>query len=166
MALAVTARFDFIDDKGKTSFTKVRVPVTFSLSQYGEFGVAFAQLLVDVSLCRCTGASLTFAIDLSGLGLRTVAGITADIAEKAAFLFNTAVTGLRAKLRIPTLRETLVPPGSDAIDTADVDVAAFIAAMENGIVVSGPATVEPTDDRENDITALTTAREVKRRTLT
>lgn len=165
MALAITVRVEFIDDKGKTSFTKVRVPNGFTLSQYGEFGTALAQLLTDISICRVTGGSLTFSIDLSGLGLRTVAGITADIAEKAAFLFNTAITGLRAKLRIPTFRETLVPPGSDAVDLADVDVAAFKTAMESGIVTTG-GTISPTDDRENDITGLTTAREVKRRTLT
>ena len=165
MALAITVRVEFIDDKGKTSFTKVRVPNGFTLSQYGEFGTALAQLLTNISICRVTGGSLTFAMDLSGLGLRTVAGITADIAEKAAFLFNTAITGLKAKLRIPTFRETLVPPGSDAVDLADVDVAAFKTAMESGIAVTG-GTIEPTDDRENDITGLTTAREVKRRTLT
>lgn len=166
MALAVTVRFDFLDDKGKTSFSKVRVPNGFSLAQYGEFGTAFAQLLANVSNCKITGGSLTFAIDLSGLGLRTVASSLSDVAEKGLFLFNTVVTGLKAKLRIPTLDESQVPSGSDAIDTANVDVAAFIAAMENGIVVPVAVTVQPTDDRTNDISALTQAREIKRRTLT
>ena len=166
MALAVTVRYDFLDNKGATSFTKIRVPTTFSLSQYGEFGTAMAQLIADVSMCQITGGSLTFAIDLSGLGLAVTASIVSDIAEKAVFLFNTAITGIKAKLRLPTFDEFLVSPGSDAVDQVDVDVAAFIAAMENGIAVTGPATIQPTDDRTNDITTLTEAREVKRRTLT
>lgn len=166
MALAITVRFDFLDDKGKTSFSKVRVPNGFSLAQYGEFGTAFGQLLANVSNCKVTGSSLTFAIDLSGLGLRTVASVASDVAEKAIFLWNTAVTGLKAKLRIPTFDELLIPPGSDAVDLVQADVAAFKAAMENGIVVPVAVTVQPTDGRTNDITALTEAREVKRRTLT
>jgi len=165
MALAVTVRFDLVDDKDKTSFTKIRVPVTFSLAQYAEFGTAAAQLIANISICKITGGSLTFAIDLSGLGLRTVASIASDIAEKAAFIFGTAVTGFAAKLRLPTFNENLVPPGSDAIDLVDADVAAFVAAMEDGIVVTGD-TIQPTDDRVNDITGVTQAREVKRRTLT
>lgn len=166
MALAVVARFDFLDDKGKTSFTKVRVPTTFSLAQYGEFGTAFGQLLANVSNCKITGGSFTFALDLSGLGLRTVASVAADVAEKGAFIFNTAVTGLKARMRIPTFNETLIPSGSDAIDLVQADVAVFQAAMENGIVVPTAITVQPTDDRTNDITGLTVAKEVKRRTLT
>lgn len=165
MAFAVVVRFDLLDDKGKTSFTKIRIPTTFSLSQYGEFGTAAAQLIANVSNCKVTGASLTFAIDLSGLGLRTVASVVSDVAEKAAFIFGTAVTSFRAKFRIPTFNEDLVPPGSDAIDLVDVDVAAFVTAMEDGIVVTA-TTISPTDDRLNDVVGVTEAREVKRRTLT
>lgn len=167
MALAVTLRFDFEDDPGGKSFTKIRVPNGFTITDYIQFGQAFAQLLVDLSLAQMTSASLTFAIDLSGLGLKAAATGLADVAQKALFIFNTAVAGIRARLRIPTIDEAqVISGGSDAVNTADPDVSAFLSAMTDGIVVAGPLTVQPTNDRAHDITSLSTARESIRRTLT
>ena len=165
MVLAFVARFDFRDDKGKTSFTKIRIPTGLNLGQVSQFSQAMAQLLTDFSNCEITGGSITLAIDLSGLSLKVSAQGLSDVAEKGAFIFNTAVTGFKARLRLPTFREFLVPSGSDAIDLAEPDVAAFVAAMENGIVTVG-GTIAPTDDRLNDIVGVSKAREVKRRTLT
>ena len=165
MVLAFVTRFDLRDDKGKTSFTKIRIPTTLNMGQISQFAQAMAQLIADFSTCEITGASITLAIDLSALGLKVSAQPLSDVAEKAAFIFNTAVTGFKARLRLPTFREFLVPSGSDAVDLADPDVAAFAAAMENGIVTVG-GTISPTDDRLNDVVSVSTAREVKRRTLT
>jgi hypothetical protein len=54
----------------------------------------------------------------------------------------------------------MVVSGSDALDTTDADIAAFIAAMVDGLTPSTYATlVEPSDSREDDITALDYARE-------
>lgn len=165
MALAVSVRFDFVDDKGKTSFTKVRVPTAWSIAQYIEFAEAMGQLYADAGTGAVTGASITFGVDISGLGLKGAAGATADIYEKARFQFNTALAGFKAFFRLPTWDETKTTIGSDVVDTADVDVAALIAAYENGIAVTGPLTIQPTDNRLNDVVSLQFAREVKRKKL-
>jgi hypothetical protein len=162
MPLATTVRFDFVDEKGKTSFTKVRVPTALSLSQAAQFGVALGQLISNISQCRITGISTTFAIDLSGLGLKTVISSVADIAQKGYFAFRSVVTGFFKRLRIPTFDETKVNAGSDAIDTLDVEVAAFQAAMEDGIAVTG-GTIQPCTERVQELTALSEAREVFQR---
>lgn len=162
MALAVTIRLQVVDSKGKTSFTKVRVPTGFSIPQYVEFAQGIAQLIGDLSVGSITSASLTFGVDLGGLGLKAVANVLADTAQKGYFAFASAVTGFFKRLRIPTFDEGKIAVGSDAISTSDPDVAAFITAMESGIVVTG-GTVAPTTEREQDLVALTDAREVFRK---
>lgn len=162
MVLAVTVRFDFIDDKGKTSFTKIRVPTGFSIAQYGEFGLAMGQFIANISTCRMTGASLSFNVDLAGLGLKAVATAVADTAQKGYFSFLSAATGFFKRIRIPTFNEALVNQGSDGIDTVDPAVMAFTSAMTSGIVVTG-GTVEPVTERGHDLVSLNDAREVFRR---
>ncbi len=161
MAYAIVLRFDIRDDSGKTSFTKIRVPTTFSVSQVVEFGQAMAQLIANLSIGEVYRAGITFALDLSGLGLKVAAAAAADIYEKARFQFQTGVTRFRAFFRLPTWDETLTNLGSDTVDTSDVDVAALIAGMENGIAVIGPATIQPSDGRGNDIVSLQFAKEIR-----
>jgi hypothetical protein len=75
------------------------------------------------------------------------------------------VTGSIKKIfRIPTFSEALVQAGTDAVDTADLDVAAFVTAMQDGIVVTG-GTISPTNSRDNDVVSLASARQQFRRTL-
>jgi hypothetical protein len=163
MVLAVAVRCDFVDDKGKPSFTKIRVPTGFTVSQYIEFVQGMSQTLADISNCRITRASFVVGLDLSGATIKAVASGLSDIAQKALMGFSTAVAGLRTKLKLPALSETKVNTGSDTLDQADPDVAAFITAMENGIAVTG-GTIAPTDSRENDVTTTDYARELFRKT--
>jgi hypothetical protein len=162
MVLAVSVRFDFVDNKGKTSFTKIRIPNGYSIPQYIEFGQAMAQTLTNISACRVTGSSATFSIPLAGLTLKTIANVLADTAQKAYFSFSSAVNGFFKRVRIPTFDETKTNETSDTIDEIDLDVAAFIAAMENGIVVTG-ATISPCTERVQDLVSLADTREVFRR---
>jgi hypothetical protein len=164
MAIAISLEFAFVDDKGETSSTTVRVPNGFTLAQYGEFGFAMAQLFADASGCAITGVSINFALDLSGLGLKTVANALSDVAEKAQFIWNTVTGSIKKIFRIPTFSESLVQAGTDAVDTADLAVAAFVTANTNGIVVTG-GTVAPTNSRDNDVVSLASARQQFRRTL-
>jgi hypothetical protein len=162
MALAVAVRFDFQDEKGKTSFTKVRIPTTFSVGTVTAFALGLAQLISNISQCQITNVSTTFAIDLSGLSLKAAASAVADVAQKGYFAFRSAVTGFAKRLRIPTIDENIVNAGSDTVDTLDVNVAAFVTAMESGVAVTG-GTIAPTTERMQDLTALEEAREVFRR---
>lgn len=163
MGLAVSVRFDFIDDKGKRSFTKVRVPTGFTIPQYGEFVLGMAQLLADMSTGRITHASFCIGLDLTTATIKAVASGLSDIAQKGLFGFSTDVAGFRTKTKLPALSETSILSGTDKIDQADADVAAFISAMETGIVVTA-GTVSPTDMRGNDIVTTDYARELFRKT--
>lgn len=164
MALAVNLRFDFVDDKNGKSHTNVKVPTGFTIANYLEFGQGMAQLLSNLSAAQITRASVTFAIDLSTAVIKAVASGLSDVAQKAFFMFRSAVAGFYNRLKLPAFSESKIISGSDSVDTSDPDVSAFIAAMENGLSVTG-GTIAPSDDRENDLAALHIAKEQFRRTL-
>lgn len=163
MALAVSIRFDLVDAKNKASNTTIRVPNGFSIAQYIEFAQAMGQLISDLSQAQITRASFVVGLDLSSATIKASAGAFSDIAHKAYFGFQTAVAGFRSKMRLPTLDETKVNAASDTINQVDVDVAAYMTAMENGIIVTG-GTISPSDARGNDIVSTDYAREVFRGT--
>jgi len=160
MALAVTVRFDFVDASDKKSFTEVNVPVGFTIAQIVEFTQDMEQILTNISQCQLTGASISISLNISGAIIKTVAGAFADVAEKAHYVFSSVVTGFRKLLKIPTREELQEVSGSDSMNTALTTQATFIALIEDGIVVAGPATILFTDNYMNDIAALNTARTV------
>lgn len=162
MAQAISIRIDFIDQKGKESHTKIRVPNGFTIADYVEFAEAVCQLVLNISTARITRASITFNVSLAGLGLKTVASSVSNVAVKLAMRFATAVSGFFAKTLIPSNDEGDEIAGSDNIDQSDTEVAALISAFEDGIAVTG-GTVTFTNDREHDITAATEVKQQFRR---
>lgn len=162
MPLAATVRLDFIDAKGKTSFTKVRIPTGFALADYTQFGFGIAQSIANISDCRITNVSFCLGIDLSGATIKAAASVLSDIAQKAIVGFGTAVSGFRTLMKIPAIVESKIVLGSDTVDQTDADWAAFLTAMEDGIVVTG-GTISPCDIRENDVTTTEYAREFFRK---
>lgn len=162
MALAVTVNYTFTDAKGKSSMCKVRVPTGFSLTQYGEFAVAMGQLVANLSDGAITDISVGIPVNLSGATIRGAALSFADVAKKALFMAASSVSGLFAKFFIPTFDEANVTSGSDEINAADADIAAYVAVIESGITTGGE-TVQPIDVRGNDIADVTEMREIFRK---
>jgi hypothetical protein len=162
MALAVTMHYDFRDEKGKTSFTEIKVPTGFSIAQLTEFAAASAQVLINASHVACTGVSINIAIDISA-SLTNVVTVGANVAKKAFFQFQSAIGGLIAKFKIPTLDESNVVAGTDQLDIVAAPVAAYIAAIEDGLDIGAGVFIQPTDKRGNDLTTLDFARELHQR---
>lgn len=162
MALAVTINYSFIDAKGKSSSTKVRVPSGFSVAQYTEFAIAMGQLMSNLSDGSITEISVGIPVDLSGATIRAAANNVADVAKKALFMMTGAIAGLFSKIFVPTFDESNTTSGSDSIDRADPDISAFVAILETGVNVGG-INVGPVDMRENAITTVTDQREIFRK---
>lgn len=162
MGLAISMRFDFVDDKGDNSFTKIRVPTGFAIADYIEFGQAVAAQFVLVGKARITRASIVVNVSLGGLGLKTVASSVSSVAKKLYLQFSTAVTGFLGKTLIPALSEDLVTAGSDDVDQTDPDVAALVTGYEDGIVVTA-GTMQFTNGRGHDMVALQVGKEQFRR---
>lgn len=159
MALAITVRFDFVDANGKKSFTEVPVPNGFSIAGYLEFATDMAQLITNISGCQVTSASLNVALDFSAATIKSVANTLADVAEKAHYIFSSAVAGFKRLFKIPTRLEVDETVGSDDMNQADVGQAFFIALLETGAAVTG-GTVGFTDTYHNDLVSVQSARTV------
>lgn len=162
MALAIAIRFDFVDDKGKSSSTKIRVPTGFSIADYQEFGEAAAQLILNASTGSITGATVTFNIALDGLGLKTVASSVSKVARKLFIIVSTPFVGFLGKTLFPGLSESLVIGGTSDVDQTDTDVAALISGMEDGLAVTG-GTMTFTNGRGHDLVTTVQASESFRR---
>lgn len=162
MALAVSLNFTILDAKGKSSITKIRVPVGFSIVQYGECALAFAQLICNITDGVITDVTVSLPINLSGATIRAVASITADVAKKALFFVRSATAGLFTKFFFPTYAESNTVVGSDNLDTTDADVSAMIDILETGINVSGTV-VAPRDLRGTSLDAVIETREIFRK---
>lgn len=154
MALAFSMIINFEDDTERKTSTKLRLPTTFSIADYVEFGQAAAQLYVNASGCRVTNVSLTVDFDFSGLGLDLVALLVSNVGKKAAFLWTTITAGLHGKFFVPTVDESIFPAGTDDMDQSDPIVAPFISDIENGITLIDLTVMTFVNNRGLDITAL------------
>lgn len=153
MALAFVVQVDFKDAKNASSFTRIRIPTSFTIAQMTTFAQDVAQAITDISGCIVTGASIGLNFTLTGLG--AAAAAAADVASKAFFKAQSAVAGFFAKMSIPTFDEdSLVVAGTDQIDTANAAVATFITLVE-----TGNGTVAPVDKYGNDLNDVTISRE-------
>ena len=158
MALAVKIIFTIQDNKGKISTTEVKIPTGISIGNMIEFAQDLAVLIDAITNGQIIGVSLAIGVDTAGLGLTAAPGSTADVEEKGSFQFFTE-SGFYTSVNVPCISDSDVVSGSDVLDTADADIAAFIAAMTSGLVLTDTSTVQPCDSREDDITSLVFARE-------
>jgi len=159
--MAVGVLFTFRDGKGETSSTQVNLPSNTSAADAILFGQQMAGLLDALISGAITRVGIVLDVDISALGLNTTASGTSDVEEGARFQFRTA-NGFFTSMRIPTILEGIISSGGNSVNQVDVDVAAFLTAMETGIDlagVGGTGTVAPVDTRNDDIVTTTSAKE-------
>lgn len=148
------------DASGDQSTTSVRVGDSTSATLLAGFATGFATALNNIIGGIIRGAAAFLRQDISGLTDNNLGG-NSDVEQIGKFEFLTE-TGTRVKVNVPCLDEVGVgATTSDAINQADANVAAFIAAMEDGVNVTG-ALIEPCDIGEGDITEVIFAREAFR----
>lgn len=150
MPLAPTIQFTARDNDNDDSSTSIHVPSGNTLAQYTEFAGDFAALLEGVMIGALNPtARLSIPVDISAL-TGNVAADTSDVEEVASFQFADA-NNEPVDLNIPALNLTDdLLAASDALDTADTDIAALITAMESGLAVTG-GTIQPSSIAEADI---------------
>lgn len=154
--LVGTVNFTFKDAKGKESFTKIRIPSTFTFVQYKAFGAAAAQVVANLSTAEITEVSVSLGIDISGLGLNTVAAQFSDWFNKAFIQANNAISGLLGKFNIPTYDDIHNSTGSKNLDPTDTDVIALMTLIEDGVTVGG-SLVFPVTVRDEALSTVTIA---------
>jgi len=145
------------DRSGDKATTEFLVTNTHTLIQYNLAIESLVEALDSVIGGVIEKAVLNIPVDMSALINNTALGAS-DVGDLGQFAFRTG-DNRPVKMNVPGLIETLVASDSDDINQAQADVAAFITAMEDGILVTGSILVAPSNIGESDITTISYARE-------
>lgn len=152
--------FEVEDATGDKSSTSVNLVSTSTVALITGFAVGFATALNNLIAGVIRSAAAVVGVDISALTGNLV-GANSDVEHIGKFEFLSE-DGFRMKVNVPALSEvTLGATTSDSLNQAQADIAAFIAAMEDGINVTG-ALIVPCDVGESDITNVVFAREAFR----
>jgi len=148
------------DRSGTKGSTSVKVLDTATLAQLNAFAPLWATALNNVILGKITSVFANLIGSTFGITGNT-GTVDADVEHVGKFQFRTA-TGNRVNINIPALDENAIAAySSDTLDEAAPEVAAFIAAMETGVTVTG-GTISPCDIGEQSIVDTLFAREAFR----
>lgn len=152
--------FTVRDASGDESETGVKVGGVPTVTQLNAFSSAWATALNNIIAGKIMGAIARQTVNLATL-TGNILSNNADVEHTGKFLFLTA-QGNRVVCNIPALSEIAIgATTADELNQAQADVAAFIAAIEDGINVTG-ALIEPCDEGEDDIVSTSFAREAFR----
>lgn len=159
MAIATEIIYTIEDQAAKRSTFTAYAANGFTLPQYSEAIQALAVLVDAILTGVLVGADFCVVADLSGLTGNAVAS-TADVEDVGVFSYLTG-DNRPVIVNVPCILDTLSVSGSDDLDEADADVAAFISMYEDGLVTTG-GTIQPCDVDEDDVVSLAFAREAVR----
>jgi hypothetical protein len=155
--MAIEIVYTVEDASGDQATTQIRVAGEPTVAGLNGFGAGYATALNNIiaGIIRSAVAFLKPAFSsLTG----NLIGADSDVEHIGKFEF-VALNGQRVKVNVPCLAEvTIGATTSDSLDQAQVNVAAFLAAMETGIGVTG-GTISPCDIGESSISDTVFARE-------
>jgi hypothetical protein len=156
MAIAPKIQLKITDNDGGPANTSIHVPSGFTIAQYNTFADAYANAVDDIALGRVDPkGTMTIPVDISALTGNTL-DPASDVEQIAAFQFL-AADGEPVEINVPGLLLADVVAGTDGLNTADTEIAAFVTLIETGDGVVSPSSVA-----ESDITTLVYARKETR----
>lgn len=159
MALKIV--YEVEDRSADKSTTEVKVAGNQVISNLNIFASGYATALNKIIGGIIRSATAYLNPDISSL-VGNVASPFSDVENYAKFQFI-ALNGIRVELGIPAMDENLLgATTTDSIDQSQPDVAAFLAAMEDGLTVSGGDTIRPCDIGESPLENTVFAREAFR----
>lgn len=144
MPLAPKIRFKVTDNDGDTANTEIHVPSAFTIAQYQTFANDYANAMDDILLGAIDPkGTMTIPVDISALTGNTL-DPASDVEQIAAFIFQDA-NGEPVDVNVPGLLLADVVSGTDELNTADTQIAAFITMMETGNGTIAPSSVSESD---------------------
>jgi len=156
VAIAPNINLKITDNDGDPANTGIHVPSGLTIAQYAAFANAYANAVDDIVLGRVDPkGTMTIPVDISALTGNTL-DPTSDVEQIAAFQFLDT-NGEPVDINVPGLLLADVVAGTDGLNTADTEIAAFVTLIEDGNGV-----VAPTSVAEADITTLIYARKETR----
>jgi hypothetical protein len=155
MANVFTCYVTILDDDGDKSTCQFHMPRTFTWDEVVDTAEDITMLIDAMSLGQVVACGVTAAIDPASIILKGQPVAQCDVQQCGLFTFETA-EHYKHSIRIPAFDPDQFLDNSKEIDQEQIDVAAFITAIVDG-VLQGETTVTPSDYRGEDITALVTA---------
>lgn len=144
MPISPKITFEVFDNDNDDAETSIHVPSGFTTAEYGTFANDYANAMDDIVLGRvATKAIMTIPVDLSALTGNTL-DPASDVEQIAAFQFLDT-NGEPVDVNVPGLLLADVVAGTDGLNTADTEIAAFITLMEDGNGVIAPSSVAEAD---------------------
>lgn len=159
MAVAPVIDIQMVDESGSRAGFGSSVLDALSILQYQEAFDVYGVLINDVTDGVLEKAGMTFPVDMSALTGNNIAP-NSDVEEIGHFNFRT-LDNRKVEINVPGIQLDTFIPGTDDIDQADPDVAAWIALCLNGVSTPG-GTIIPTDVNQADIDNLRAARKQTR----
>lgn len=156
MAVPSEVTMTIRDASGDTAKASFFVQNNFTLSQYNEMSADLANAVDAVIGGVIDGMSLRIPVDVSALTGNTI-GATSDVGDVGQFQFRSD-ENRPVRMNVPGILETVVAAGSDDINQADTAVAAFLAAIEDGVTTLA-GVIQPCNIGEDDISSTEFARE-------
>lgn len=145
------------DRSGDKATTSVYVLDASTVANLNTFAPAWATALNNFIFGKILSMIALILPTITGLTNNTLLD-SSDVEHKGKFVFR-AQNGIKLECNIPALDEAVVSAySSDTLDQTNTEVAAFIAAMETGITVTG-GTISPCDIGESSIASVVFARE-------
>jgi hypothetical protein len=159
MARSIALTFTVEDAKDETSVAELYVPSTTPIAELVPFMQAFLPLVDDVITGQIVGANVVLPVALGGLGLKGAPLAGSDVEQGAKFIFDTALAGVSKRIRIATFDEQYVDSASRVIPQGQNQVVDdLISAFVDGLTPNA-VLVQPSDYRDEDLTALGSALE-------
>lgn len=155
--MAIEIVYTIEDRSGTKGTSSVRIADDPTIAGLKGFAESWATMINNLTLGKVLSAVAHLLANITGLTSNTIAP-SSDVEHLGKFQFITA-SGIRMNVNIPALAEAAVGADTaDELNQAQADVAAFLAAMEDGILV-GAATIQPCDIGEEDIVGTVFSRE-------
>jgi hypothetical protein len=157
MALPYHIKCIIAERTGKTGTTDFFVNPGLTVAQYTEGAPGIATITDAMLAGRVNALKLGIPVDISFLAGNVAAGLS-DVTDKGHFSFVSS-ENRPVEINIPSLDESFVADFSHDIDQSAPDVANFLTLVLDGSATPG-GVIAPTNRGEDDITAVTVAREV------
>jgi hypothetical protein len=140
------------DAKGDASPLSISFPPSTDVIVLRDnFAPTTAELLDPLIDGVIEDANASINVNLDGVAIKTAPIVGADVEEGATFSYR-STAGAPTSMRIPTFDETFGLETGTGVDTANADVAAFIARIVSGDT-QGLTTVRFADSHGNNVSA-------------
>lgn len=147
------------DAKGMKSTATFHIPIATIPQDALDYADALVALYDPMTVAQIVSAGVTLNADISGVG---AGAPQADAQEKGEYVFR-SLNNFPFRVAISGFDENLVVANSQQLDTADLDMLAFIDGLITGVAVPSTAVIQATDSRGEDLLSLESALERFRR---